>query len=129
MHTQIGLESLVQRGRSAFYNQLVALYQETLDALRDHPRHNNNDIWVELKKLKFTDRMTSIFTKQMGPIFKPATVEITDQVNAWCQPICTKSFATKSKGDKSTVGMMMADIERMYDDREAKLVLLSLIHI
>lgn len=121
MTSTIGLESLIQRGKSAFFTKLVSVYQESHDALLDRPKATDSDIWLTLKDLKTADKLTAVFVSEFGPVFMDTNIESDSSVNMYCSILTTKELSKRLKKQDATPGMIIEEINRVYDDRVAKI--------
>lgn len=66
MDNQIATEALLQRGRTPLYNDLVSLYQETHDALRELGNASPAKYNLKLKSIDYPGRLKSIIFKHTG---------------------------------------------------------------
>lgn len=66
MDSQIATEALLQRGRTPLYQDLVDLYQETQDALRDLKNASPAKYNLQLKYLDYPKKLKAIIKNHMG---------------------------------------------------------------
>lgn len=119
MNSEIGQESLLQRGRTPLLNDLVYLYQNTHDALRDNPRASGKETNIALKSLRFVEDLKAIIKKHMNlPIAK---IIITESMypNAMAGISYKAGKGDPIKSKTTTYGMIIQKVNDFYDDKKA----------
>ena len=66
MTDMIATEALLQRGRTPLYNDLVSLYQETQDALRELKSASPAEYNLKLKYIDYPKKLHDVVKKHMG---------------------------------------------------------------
>lgn len=121
MLNELGLEALIQSGRSAFFEDLVSVYKRSQDALREAYNASQADIFVTLKKLGLDTDIKDIVEKRLG--IKLSIVDIVESVspNLMAKAKANRTYLKAAKKKTKTSGMMFEEINRLYNNRTAKL--------
>lgn len=121
MLNKLGLESLIQSGRSAFFEDLVSVYKRSQDALREAYSASQADIFVTLKKLGLDTDIKDIVEKRLG--IKLSIVDIVESVspNLMAKAKANRTYLRATKKKTKTSGMMFEEINRLYNNRTSKL--------
>lgn len=121
MNSPIALESLLQRGRTPLFNELVSVYQESFDALLESPRASGKEVNLTLKSLGFIEKIKNTVKDVMNiPISKVIVMEsLHPNAMAFFDGFNRKIPSVKNKS--MTFGMVMQKIENLYDDKTAVL--------
>jgi hypothetical protein len=117
MRDSMALESLTQRGRSPFYNELVSLYQESQDAVSELPNASNGDVTLTLRSIHFKERLRAIVQKHMGIVLDNVVVNETTKANLMCLVGTSDTTSERKKNHEATAGMMVEEINRLYNDK------------
>lgn len=121
MVSSIALESLVQRGRSALYIDLVSLYQESQDALREAYKASPAQINMGLKNIDFVERLKTTVRKHTGMVLAKVVIDERREPNAYATIIESATTSKALRAGTVTYGMVMEKIDRYYNDRTAQL--------
>lgn len=121
MNSEIALESLIQRGRTPLFNDLVSLYQNTQDALRDNPKASGKDIKIVLKLSKFSETLKSVIKKHMNIDIHKVLIVNSSGPNAFVTSAISKEGLKIQKSKKSTLVLEVSKLEDLYDDKTGKI--------
>jgi hypothetical protein len=122
MVSPLGLEALLQRGQTPLFKDLVQIYQESFDALKELPRSSKHDeFWIVLHRIGTAKKITARIQQDFPTVFTGTDIVSSDIVNLGCQINITKAFVKSDRDKTKTTGMMIAEIARLYDDKTAKL--------
>jgi hypothetical protein len=115
MSEYIALESLLQRGRSSLYIDLVSLYQESFDALYDAPGTTNDYIVDKLKSIGFTTRLVKTINKHLGDLIVGTYVTKTTIPNLHC--FTGTISRSKHRNKPITHGSLVERINKVYNNK------------
>lgn len=119
MDSQIATEALLQRGRTPLYNDLVDLYQETQDALRDLKNASPAKYNLQLKYINYPKKLKAIIKTHMGLFLTKVEIVESKSVNAFATfDVSSKVISQLEKGKRSFVNMI-DKISNVYDSRKA----------
>lgn len=121
MQTKMGLESLVQRGKSAFFLEMTDLYQQSFDALRDHPKLSQEEVFFTLHRMGFEELLKTLVKKHMGITLSMVDIVESPSPNMFATVTTNRTYMKSEKARNKTPGMMMEEINRFYNDRKGRL--------
>ena len=119
MHITTGLESLAQRGKTTFFNDLTILYTETFNEVRKLSNITGGNVLMTLKAMDFKRWIKSIFEAHMGIKLTSVTVENSIEPNLICWMFMdSPSYTKNTKDNTKSSGMMMELINQFYSDKK-----------
>lgn len=121
MFSKIALESLVQRGRSALYNDLISLYQKAQVALKDAKNASNKEIIKILKSIKFSDHFDAIIKKHTGLPFLGVKINENSNPDFYCSIRKNENYDPE-KPRFTRKGALLSKINDHYNDRKGRLI-------
>lgn len=116
------LEALVQRGRSPLFLELISVYQEAFDALRESPEASNETIIKTLRQTcKFPNKLKALFNKHMGLSVRHVGLVNSTLPNMTATTI-TPLQSVSRKHPTWTLNMAATAVASFYNDRQAKFI-------
>ncbi len=120
MEKMIASESLVQRGRSALFNDLVSLCQSSQEALLE-ASNSSLKVLSGLRKIGFTQALMTLIKKHMNINLTRIDIDEESFPNAMCVLYATNFFDKTVTNKKQTIGQVFEKIHALYDDKEGYL--------
>ena len=119
---EVGLEALLQRGRTPLYNDLVSLYQETQNALYGLKNASGAQYNLKLKSTGFVKSLKDIAKKHMGINIAQVDIMETRTPNAYATILVPGSIGQMLTNQKKSFSSVLDSIRAVYDDREGRVV-------
>lgn len=120
MNQAIALEALLQRGRTPLYLDLVSLYRETQDALRELKKASPAKYNIQLKLLDYPKKLKAIVKHHTGLNLITVTVVESRSVNAYATIDMQKNLIDRITKGRQYLPNVLDKINNVYDDRKAK---------
>mgnify|MGYP003385481575 CR=1 FL=1 len=117
MISNIGLESLLQRGRSPLFKELTDVYQEAFDALQDSPEASRQFIYDTLIKIHFPTKIKSAIFPYIGFILESVDIDKYQSPNMSFTILLKNKFFNKKNKKSISIGMISEKIEQYYDNK------------
>jgi hypothetical protein len=114
---QMGLESLIQRGKSPFFTDLVSVYQDSQKGLRELPDLKSGDVYHHLQQIKFSERIKDIVFKYTGILLSWVRVYNSTMPNLVAKSSINPPLMQRKAGYLMTSGMIHEKINSTYNDR------------
>lgn len=126
MVSKIGLEALLQRGRSPLFNEMVDLFTEVDNHLQEARKRLKGRLTIgtvisTTKTLRLSDKLKKLVEKYTHIPVDKVAISNDQAPNLMATLDPTKSLAEKVKKSKINYQTAMAALERYYDDRNATL--------
>jgi hypothetical protein len=117
MDFSVGQESLLQRGRSPLFDNLISLIQETQNTLIGDPRASGKDINLSLKSIGFGDQLKALVKTNMNLTISGVFIVESIEPNAMAIMSEGKKRLPDIKNGKASFGMVMEKLHNLYDDK------------
>jgi Asp-tRNA(Asn)/Glu-tRNA(Gln) amidotransferase C subunit len=122
MNRHIGLESLIQRGRSALYTEMVSLFQNTQDALYEAPGASDDYILDSLNRLGFSKKLKEVINRHTGNLVYGVKLIPTNNPHLECFIKLAEDKKNKKKKVVTlTPASVITSISNLYDPRTSKM--------
>lgn len=121
MTNEVVTESLIQKGKTPFFNDLVALYKESFNEVRKLPSITGGNVLMTLKAIDLKGWIKSIFKAHMNIDLTMVTIEDSIEPNLICWLFMdSPSYLKNTKQNLKSAGMMMDKINQFYDDKTGR---------
>lgn len=122
MNSSFGLEALQQRGRSAFYEEMITLFTNLQDALYEAKSVSDDDIRRTASKINFNRKLKAIIVKYTGFEIDYAGILKSRSPNAGAIVHKVKEKSSPRSREHQTSGMILANYQNRYNDRAGRLL-------